>query len=48
VGAAPSVSLQAESAVDLVDTAAVLGVGFAIERSAWMVLAERLEHNRLK
>jgi hypothetical protein len=33
VGAAPSGLLQAESAVDLVDTATVLGVGCAVERS---------------
>jgi hypothetical protein len=33
VGAAPSGLLQAESAVDPVDTAAGLGVGCAVERS---------------
>jgi hypothetical protein len=33
VGAAPLGLLQAESAVDLVDTSAVLGVGCAVEMS---------------
>jgi hypothetical protein len=33
VGAAPSGLLQADSAVDPVDTAAGLGVGCAVERS---------------
>jgi hypothetical protein len=46
VGAAPSGLLQAESAVIIVDTEPAYTVWVALSRGvAWMVLAERLEHN---
>jgi hypothetical protein len=46
VGAAPSGLLQAESAVGLVDTEPPYSVWVVLSREvAWMVLAERLEHN---
>jgi hypothetical protein len=46
VGAAPSGLLQAESAVGVVDTEPPCSVWVVLSRGvAWMVLAERLEHN---
>jgi hypothetical protein len=49
VGAAPSGLLQAESAaVGIVDTEPPYSVWVVLSREvAWMVLAERLEHNNL-